>query len=439
MPVGGAVGFKDLKDQVSEIMSAHHLREDDAFVVWFLRAFVLDDEVTAKAALTDDSNERAIDAVYIDDSARVVHIVQGKFHGQIGKHTDGLSQVQQFTDWAASLYDSQPNFQAAIAGIAPIAAKKLRAARDRLIDRTGYRLVMYWVSTGKASKPTITQSTGALRRVGSAGGRRGRFEYIGGTRVLEILHDYLYGVAPVVPLLELPVSSDIVRTKDPKTGIVLRTFQMKGDDLAHLVDIADVRLFALNIRGYLRDTRVNKNMKQTLGKEPQNFLYFNNGVTFVCDNATQEDPDASDVLTLENPQVINGQQTTRVLHEMDRKISAKASILVRVISIPRAGQTDTRHQTLISKVVQATNWQNSIKLSDLKANDVRQVLIERGLRRQGNYFYARKTEPKRDTRAKIGKGVIIIPRITLAQAVAGCRVESLPDSRIRSPVRRVLR
>jgi hypothetical protein len=272
MEIGGPVDISDLQQQVGEFERDHGLREDDAFVAWFLRAYILDDEGKAKASLTDDSGERAIDAIFVDDSAQVVHMVQGKLHGQINKHLDTAAHVQEFTDWADRLYGADVDFQAAISGIAPIAHSKLKEARNRLVERHGYRLVMYWVSTGRASKTTIENAEKDVRRVGVSSGRRGRFEFIGGTRVLELLHDYLYGVAPVVPMLELPVSSEVVRSKDPQTGIVLRAFQMKGDDLARLVDIADVRLFALNIRSYLRDTQVNKNMKATLKKEPENFL-----------------------------------------------------------------------------------------------------------------------------------------------------------------------
>ncbi len=425
MELGGPVKFEDLREQVEGLQNAHGLRPDDAFVCWFLRAYILDSEDVAKAALTGDNDERGIDAVYVDDSAQVVHILQGKFHGKIGGHTDPWSQMEQFTNWAKLLYGARQTFSVAVAGIDPIAAKKLREARNRLVERDGYRLVMYWVSTGKASATTVTNAETAVRTQGVATGRRARFEFLGGTRILELLHDYLYGVAPVVPVLELPAASQIVRTKDDKTGIVLRAFQVNGDDLAHLVDVASVRLFALNIRTYLRDTKVNKNMKRTLAREPQNFLYFNNGVTFVCDRAHQEDPDAEDVLTLINPQIINGQQTTRVLHDAEAGQAAKARVPVRVIEIPR-GKTARRHESLISNIVQATNWQNSIKLSDLKSNDVQQVVIERGFRRLSSYHYARKKEAKRDIKARVGKGLTIVTRDELAQAVAGCRVESSP-------------
>src|SRR5687768_6237835 len=97
MEIGSKVNFEDLQAEVNGLKKAYNLRDDDAFVVWFLRAYILDDERRAREALTGDSDERAIDAIHIDDSAKVVHLLQGKFHGKIGKHTDGAATVDQFT------------------------------------------------------------------------------------------------------------------------------------------------------------------------------------------------------------------------------------------------------------------------------------------------------------------------------------------------------
>jgi hypothetical protein len=425
MEIGGPVDRDDLEAQVVQFKDDLALSRDDAFVVWFLRAYILEDEKLAVSALTGNAGEKGIDAVYIDDSARVVHLVQGKFADGLNHKAETAARIKEFTDWAALLYGNDEDFADATEGIEPSAEKLLKQARERLTKRERYRLVLYWVTTGRVSTPVRAAAEKDVHKVNIAKGRPARFEFVGGTRVLEILYDYLYGVAPALPVLELPVASEITKTVDVDTGIVLRVFQMKGDDLGDLVDEAGLRLFALNIRTYLHNTRVNKNMKNTLKKAPKNFLYFNNGVTFVCDGATREDPDASDILTLTNPQIINGQQTTRVLNEVGAD-GSKARVLVRVIAIPRGTEGGSRHEQLISETVQATNWQNAIKLSDLKANDIRQVHIERGLRRIGNYVYDRKNEAVRDIKARVGKNVHIIKREELARAVAGCKFDSLP-------------
>src|SRR5690349_20645052 len=99
-----------------------------------------------------------------------------------------------------------------------------------------------------------------------------------------------------------------------------------------------------------------------------------------------------EVLRVMNPQVINGQQTTRVLAEQSTR---RASVLVRVIAIPRNRDDGSDHyEDLVSRIVEATNFQNAIKPSDLRSNDHEQVRIEREFRRLG-FQYLRKRESKR--------------------------------------------
>ena len=57
----------------------------------------------------------------------------------------------------------------------------------------------------------------------------------------------------------------------------------------------------------------NRGMEATLQKEPEYFWYYNNGITIVCDEAKQESSRGRQILRVTNPQVINGQQTTRTL------------------------------------------------------------------------------------------------------------------------------
>jgi AIPR protein len=377
MKIGSKVDREDLQEQLNEFKKAFRLRDDDAFVAWFMRAYIVDSDVTAKDSLTGDSGERGVDAVYIDDSVRTIHIVQGKCHDGIHQARDSSKALTDFAGWAEILYGQNDHFSSAIAGIEPIAEKKLKEARDRLQRADPYRLVFYWVSTGRASQEAVSAAERIVRRAGASAARTPRFEFIGGHEVLDLLRDYMYGVAPAVPMLELAAATEIVLSRDEETGIVLRMFQMRGDDLGGLVDEAGVRLFALNIRSYLHETKVNRSLKTTLREVPQDFLYFNNGVTFVCDSARLESADERSILTVTNPQIINGQQTTRVLNEVNDG-AKKARVLVRVMVIPRDAENAEKRAELVSDIVQATNWQNSIKLSDLKANDVRQVLIERG-------------------------------------------------------------
>jgi hypothetical protein len=76
-------------------------------------------------------------------------------------------------------------------------------------------------------------------------------------------------------------------------------------------------------------------------------------------------------------------------------------------------------ESLVSKIVSATNWQNEIRPSDLMSNDRRQIQIEREFRKLG-YWYVRKRQTKSEARRFAGKHLRLVRKEQLAQAVAGC-------------------
>jgi hypothetical protein len=262
---------------------------------------------------------------------------------------------------------------------------------------------------------------------GIARGAKGstEFEVLDGRKVLNVFRDYLDGVAPPVRSLDLPVqasgriASGVSSRFDPASQIESWVFSMSARDVAKLFRTTGVKLFARNIRGFLGGTGINQAMEATLSDRPEYFWYFNNGITIVCSGAQEIRQKGRTVLRVNNPQVINGQQTTRVL-AAQAELAPTASVLARVIQIPGDGHGEDRFDELISRIVEATNWQNQIKASDLVANDRRQVFIERELRKRG-YQYLRKRQTSAEARAAAGSRFrFLIRKEELAQAVAAC-------------------
>jgi hypothetical protein len=167
-------------------------------------------------------------------------------------------------------------------------------------------------------------------------------------------------------------------------------------------------------------------MFRTLQDEGQNFIYLNNGVTIVCDGITPEEtPGGKRVMIASNPQIINGQQTTRVLAEAGDR-AKRASVLMRILIVPRGGKVDEgAYDRIVSQVVTATNHQNAIKPSDLRSNDRTQVYLDRELRKL-NYHYGRKRQTKREIRRQASTSHFIVTKQELAQAVAASLEEGLP-------------
>ncbi len=251
-----------------------------------------------------------------------------------------------------------------------------------------YRVWLYFATTGKVSAATRTEAESlAAKASGDV-----TLDVIDGKGISLLVRDYLDGVAPPIPGLELEMEkapnvtvNGVSQRYDDENKIESWVFSMRGDAVAAIFQYAGVRLFARNIRGFLGGTTaVNEGMLQTLMHEPDRFIYYNNGVTILCDEAKKESKKGKDILVVANPQVINGQQTTRTLASRP-ELAKKASVLVKVVQVTREAGTNG-FEELVSRIVQGTNSQNSIRQSDLTANDRIQIDLERSLRKLGYAF-----------------------------------------------------
>ena len=73
--------FKELQKEILEIRDRYpHLSPDSAFVAWFMRAFITEDEKQAVESLTGKAGDKSSDAIYIDHDNRIIFIIQGKYH-----------------------------------------------------------------------------------------------------------------------------------------------------------------------------------------------------------------------------------------------------------------------------------------------------------------------------------------------------------------------
>lgn len=418
---------KDLRAEIEDMRQRYRaLKDDDLFVAWFMKCFVTDTEKEGVDSLVGGPKDKSLDAIHIDDGPRKVFVVQGKYRQKANGTTEKRSDVVAFAHLVHSFTEDQA-FQVYRKDLAPAAVGKADEARKRIKSRS-YRLQLYFVTTGKCSLSLAREAESIVRHASA----EANIGIIDGKRVLRLLSDYLDGVAPPVPLLEIETESGhgitlsgVLQRFDQETKIESWVVPVAVDQIARMYESAGIRLFARNVRGFLGDTQINRNMKRTLDKEPEFFWYYNNGVTIVCDSAEQVSRSGNKVLRLVNPQVINGQQTTRTLHEY-ASMRGKATVLVRIISVPRETEQDAqRFENLISRIVAATNWQNAIRQSDLMANDRRQIEIERNLRKL-DYQYLRKRQSKGEAKRNAGvKHRFIITKEELAQIVAACDMDPL--------------
>jgi hypothetical protein len=416
---------KDLSRELADLRERYpKLADDDLFVLWFLRAFVTEDEQQAVDALTGGKGDKSVDAVFIDGNTKTVVVVQGKFRRSVGIGSENRADVLQVAQLASVLGGEAADFRSYCKGLRAEVETALTDARHRLTKR-GYKLRLYYVTTGRCSDSLCEEARNTAKRVEIPAA----LEVLQGKQVLLLLTDYLDGVAPPVPSLELEIeagkagsSGAVLQRYDHKTDIESWVFSMTEGAVAEMYKEAGIRLFARNVRGFLGSTEINRGMESTLNNEPAYFWYYNNGITIICDEAERKGRAGRDVLHVTNPQVINGQQTTRTLARQDGS-SLVASVLVRVIRVPRSPGSDDRFEALVSKLVGATNWQNAIRASDLMSNDRRQIEIERQFRKLG-YMYLRKRQTRSEARRfSHTHHQFMVKKEELAQAVAACDLD----------------
>lgn len=416
----------DINSLELELREVHDLYPawtfDNAFVHWFLCAFLIEDQEAAARAVTGVSHDKGVDAVLLDDENSKVFILQGKCHLTSKAPQEKRNDVLGFARIARILRGQKAEYEIYRKDLNEIVAAKLDQARRRLAR--GYALELYYVSSGQCSAPLKGEAASEVQQANG----KSKIRVFDRQDVLILLRDYIGGAAPPVPSLDLCVDSrgivgsdGMIQRYDEKTGIESWILTMTGKDVGLLYREAGDRLFARNIRGFLGLSAINDGMRKTLQDEADHFWYFNNGITIVCNGAQKTAEKGKAILRVLNPQVINGQQTTRTL---DKYPQSRASVLIRVISIPRdVDHKELNFGRLVSSIVAATNWQNAIRQSDLMANDQRQIALERDLARLG-YQYVRKRQSTREARRLLGaRHRFVIKKDELAQFVAGCELD----------------
>lgn len=170
--------------------------------------------------------------------------------------------------------------------------------------------------------------------------------------------------------------------------------RMPVAEVAALMKNHGEKLLERNIRRYLglHGNRVNEGIRATLSSNaPENFYFFNNGITLVCDKFTYNALQQGDFqIKVKNLQIVNGGQscmtilkTAEELEKNGQTLPAQASVLIRLYEL------SSDNDDVVLQITHATNSQNPVDLKDLRANDARQQQLEQSIQNLG-YSYRRK-------------------------------------------------
>ncbi|REJ94245.1 MAG: hypothetical protein DWQ34_09230 [Planctomycetota bacterium] len=177
---------KDLKASLDDIGDRFPvLSPDELFVMWFLRAYVTKSEARAAEAVSGGAQDKGGDAVFIDDAARSVFIVQGKYREQIAAKAEKRADVVSLAEIGQRVSESDNRlFQAFIEKTEGHVAEQLKLAR-RGVLKQGYRVWLYFATTGKVSEAPRKEAESLAKKASG----EVTLDVIDGRRIIPMVRD----------------------------------------------------------------------------------------------------------------------------------------------------------------------------------------------------------------------------------------------------------
>lgn len=290
-----------------------------------------------------------------------------------------------------------------------------RMAQENLASKfPGLRISYVYASLGDTERihPNVSRKVDNLRSVVAThfSNAEFKFSFLGAQELLELTRK--------VPSNAIRVNLlDHIAVKDAYLCLINLNdyYQFIIDDDNSLRK----NIFDANVRDYQGKVEVNQGIKNTLlGSTPEDFWWLNNGITIIASNASI----ASKIITIEDPQIVNGLQTSTEIYEyfkMSPKTSETRAVLVRIIVTNEAASQD--------RIIRATNSQTAISLASLKATDKVQRDIE-DFFRTNNLYYDRRKNFYKNQGYKRDK-IVSIPY--LAQAIMAIVLRKPDEARAR--------
>lgn len=350
--------------------------EGQRFVAWYLRRVLLRPPSAIKFELTDSPNDKKIDAIVIDDDAREVFIIQGKYLSDMQVGPDGVGEI--LAAW--SLLRKPNSIQSS--GNRKL-VERIEAFRKALEDE--YDVEFRFITTTGFSDSAIN----------SAKTFREQFENDPELAASLLLVDlqllesqFEEANAKDLPSLNHDLSLDaskVLVTEGSSIKAVLAIVPL--NECIRLPGIVDGRLFRKNVRQFLGTTnKVNKGLKTTLnGERASDFFFYHNGITAICRKITIKGiENGMTKLHLEDLSIVNGCQSLATIYQSSDRVrslnSNMPSLLFRFYEIPQ--------RELADRISIYTNTQSAVKPRDLKSTDKAILSLKRSFenRFQDGFF-----------------------------------------------------
>lgn len=368
--------FKEqLENDSNSLKSKYELGKRGDLLTWWYFLFIEElDEAEILEIICDGGNDLGIDAIWIDDD-EIVHFYQFKNPTKLNSaFPDG--DVDKVLSGLRLILNQQ---------LDKIANDDLKGLVSDVFQkvRSGYRLhlVSSGAGIGKESKVKLNGFADDLQMPTE--------EFFQWQDInISFLQDRFY--KKNLPTVDSPIVWEVDHQPYPVRSAEHDTYllDLPGQLLADLYQEHGEQLLQQNIRVYSGDRVTNKSIRYSCtSDESGNFLHYNNGVTFLAEDAAWDA--FAKTLQINQSQVVNGGQTVRVLFAamQDGQLRDDVRVVVRVI-------TSHGDKGFANKVAVNLNNQNRMATGFLKSTDPRVVQLANNLTSMGWYLERRANEVK---------------------------------------------
>ena len=344
-----------------------------------------------------ENDDYGIDAVYIDEDNKKILLFNFKYRETFNKTKGGKeSPLLSSTKFLTTLKNNNFN------KVTKFTKEKMLEINDKLKSDEIWYIILYLVSNENMS---ISQDSQLLNSLKENFGMD--IETINLEDIVNYISERPEGIScsfladsdsvltyeenslsssksylvklSIATLIRMTANNDVLRNKHN-----LESFNELKDSKLNINILYD------NVRGYLGDSKCNKNIIKTLKENPNRFFMYNNGITMTAKdvNSVPINGNKKFLFTLKDMQVVNGGQTLRSVYQFknedfNEEKLADASILVRIFKTEN-------NSDLTNDIAEYTNSQNTISASDLKSINNLQIKIENYLS-QYKIDYVRKS------------------------------------------------
>ena len=188
----------------------------------------------------------------------------------------------------------------------------------------------------------------------------------------------------------------------------------------------NIALLAHNLRYHISGGKIDKEIKNTIEEHPELFWVKNNGIMIICDDFRIDGREVH----LKNFSIVNGGQTTYVLHK-SKFLDENHDFWLSCKIIKTKGITETEKNSFSLEIAKAANSQKPIKSADLRANAPEQRSFARAMLEIGIFYQTKRGEkvPKKFLPAHLHTKLLDVGKLCLAAIFQlPCKSRSKPSA-----------